>query len=116
MLLMSLARREARVVGHRRLVPEDDPAVNHDIPADVAVAAEDGLAHDGIARHPAVRPDNGAVDDRVLLNDAVAADDAVGMDPGAGLDDRAAVDETRPLDRRAVFDLHARSQALEPPG
>src|SRR6185503_15857100 len=94
---------ESTVIGHHRLVPKDI-VVKHGAPANVAVAAQNRLAHDRILADPRIRPHNGALDNRMLLDVALTANDAIGTDPGARLDDRPLVDEARPFQHGALVD------------
>src|SRR5688572_284945 len=79
--------------------------------------AEDGFTHLGIAADTAVRPDDGAVDDRVLLDLRLPAEDGIGADACPRLDQHALVDEAGALDDRAFLDAgilgHRRPRAAQ---
>src|SRR5688572_33282014 len=89
--------------------------VQRDVAPDVTVAADDGVADLGVAADAAVRPDNGAVHDRVFLDLRLPSDHRIRADSSARLDRHAVVNEAGALDGRTVFDAgigrHGRARA-----
>src|SRR5262249_50717163 len=75
------------VVGHDRLVAEDNAVVDERAAADMAMAGENRAAHHRFLADARIRPDDGVVDRGVRLDVALAADDAVRADARAGADD-----------------------------
>src|SRR4051794_8326086 len=72
--------------------------------AEVTIATDGGVAHAGPLSHPAVGPQNRALNHRVLFDLRLAADDGVGADTSTGFDEDPFVDEARSLDDGAVLD------------
>src|SRR5262245_7604650 len=97
-------RLDSRVIGHDRSIAKDARADNLDASAELTMPSGDDRAEFRARVDRRVRPDDGAVDDRVFADVALAADHAVGTDPRAALDDDVGVDEARDLDRRARVD------------
>ena len=70
------------------------------------VAPGDRVGHRRFLADAARRPQNGAVDDRILLPETPLPEHRIRAHPRPRPDDCAGVEERRALDRRAVFDAH----------
>src|SRR5687768_4034636 len=81
------------IVGDDALVAEDGRRGDLDVAAEMTVPAGERRADPRFGIDPGVRPENGAVDDRVLADMAVPADDAERADARAAFDDDVGVDE-----------------------